>query len=403
MANVVELYYKIDGEYKRFPIELIETDPIFTAWDKSTGILITESQIEDLKEYITDITGESIDDLSDVDLTDISDGDILKWDADESKFIPSEEATQVQSDWDQEDDTDPSFLKNKPPVITQSDLTTALGNYVPYINATGGVNLGDEGLQCGDLETNGNVQFRNLEPATQETGPRLICSDAEGNLTWRPKGDTDISIQNIPEINLDDLGDGSILQWNPNLEQFVCIDNTPPLPITYKIRKVLTPVHGHIGVTDEGLLVSSLSATESINEKTYFTYTEIPITTQTYTSISINLLWWTGKSQSANHKILGTLKLFIQNTDDLNTLIAEDIPVEYTLPEAISAKTLVKVPIPHTISASFASKKTIGAMFEFTAPLEEATINIQEISIANLEIVIQANTQDGLFGLKETS
>jgi hypothetical protein len=28
-----------------------ETDPVFTAWDKSTGISITESQISDLKSY----------------------------------------------------------------------------------------------------------------------------------------------------------------------------------------------------------------------------------------------------------------------------------------------------------------------------------------------------------------
>jgi hypothetical protein len=30
-----------------------ETDPIFSAWDKSTGITITESQITDLQSYLT--------------------------------------------------------------------------------------------------------------------------------------------------------------------------------------------------------------------------------------------------------------------------------------------------------------------------------------------------------------
>ena len=33
-----------------------ETDPIFTAWDKSTGITITESQISDLQNYLTSFT-----------------------------------------------------------------------------------------------------------------------------------------------------------------------------------------------------------------------------------------------------------------------------------------------------------------------------------------------------------
>ena len=33
--------------------EITETDPVFTAWDKTTGISITESQITDLGDYIT--------------------------------------------------------------------------------------------------------------------------------------------------------------------------------------------------------------------------------------------------------------------------------------------------------------------------------------------------------------
>lgn len=37
-----------------------EVDPIFNAWDKSTGILIYESQILDLKAYLTDISGQDL-------------------------------------------------------------------------------------------------------------------------------------------------------------------------------------------------------------------------------------------------------------------------------------------------------------------------------------------------------
>ena len=59
-----------------------ETDPVFTAWDKSTGISITESQITDLGNYLTGITAESIADLSDVDLTGWAQTKILEFDAD---------------------------------------------------------------------------------------------------------------------------------------------------------------------------------------------------------------------------------------------------------------------------------------------------------------------------------
>jgi hypothetical protein len=37
-----------------------ETDPIFTAWDKSTGISITESQISDLQNYLTSETNTTL-------------------------------------------------------------------------------------------------------------------------------------------------------------------------------------------------------------------------------------------------------------------------------------------------------------------------------------------------------
>ena len=37
-----------------------ETDPVFAAWDKSEGIVITESQISDLKQYLTEETDPSV-------------------------------------------------------------------------------------------------------------------------------------------------------------------------------------------------------------------------------------------------------------------------------------------------------------------------------------------------------
>ncbi len=41
-----------------------ESDPIFSGWNKSTGISITESQVSDLQTYLTDLSGLNTDNLS---------------------------------------------------------------------------------------------------------------------------------------------------------------------------------------------------------------------------------------------------------------------------------------------------------------------------------------------------
>ena len=54
-----------------------ETDPVFTAWDKSTGISITESQISDLGSYLTSV---ALNDVSDVVITTPTTDQVLKYD-----------------------------------------------------------------------------------------------------------------------------------------------------------------------------------------------------------------------------------------------------------------------------------------------------------------------------------
>ena len=55
-----------------------EFDPVFTAWDKSTGISITESQITDLGSYLTEETDPAVED--NFDFTDAVAGDLLQFD-----------------------------------------------------------------------------------------------------------------------------------------------------------------------------------------------------------------------------------------------------------------------------------------------------------------------------------
>lgn len=56
-----------------------ELDPVFTAWDKSTGISITESQISDLRDYIetTDVDDVTLEMVS-ADLLQVKDGGITE-------------------------------------------------------------------------------------------------------------------------------------------------------------------------------------------------------------------------------------------------------------------------------------------------------------------------------------
>ena len=56
---------------------ITETDPVFGAWDKSTGISVTESQISDLGNYIETETDPAV--AANFDFTDAANGDLLQF------------------------------------------------------------------------------------------------------------------------------------------------------------------------------------------------------------------------------------------------------------------------------------------------------------------------------------
>ena len=56
---------------------ITETDPVFIAWDKSTGISVTESQISDLGTYIETETDPAV--AANFDFTDAATGDLLQY------------------------------------------------------------------------------------------------------------------------------------------------------------------------------------------------------------------------------------------------------------------------------------------------------------------------------------
>ncbi len=63
--------------------EIPETDPVFTAWDKSTGISISESQIGDLQTYLTSESDPAM--AASFDFSGATAGDILQFDG--SKWV----------------------------------------------------------------------------------------------------------------------------------------------------------------------------------------------------------------------------------------------------------------------------------------------------------------------------
>ncbi len=116
-----------------------ESDPVFTAWDKSTGVVITESQITDLQNYLTEetdplfnawdkstgitISESQITDLQNY-LTEETDPDFNAWDKSTGIAITEGQITDLQDYLTEE--TDPVFTawdKSTGVVITESQIT----------------------------------------------------------------------------------------------------------------------------------------------------------------------------------------------------------------------------------------------------------------------------------------
>ena len=102
-----------------------ESDPLFQAWDKSEGINISENQIYDLQNYLTSINSQSIGDLADVELTGLTNGMVLQFDQELNKWTVTEsEGVGVE--------TDPIFTawdRSTGIVISENQISD-LGNYL---------------------------------------------------------------------------------------------------------------------------------------------------------------------------------------------------------------------------------------------------------------------------------
>jgi len=140
---------------------ITETDPVFSAWDKSTGISITESQISDLGNYIETETDPAVS--ANFDFTGASTGDLLQYDGTKWVKVTPNYLTSYT-------ETDPSV-----PTGTQTGemlywngsewITVAAGNEGQVLTFIGGVPTWKTQLKDGEVEnpTTGKIWMdRNL-------------------------------------------------------------------------------------------------------------------------------------------------------------------------------------------------------------------------------------------------
>ena len=149
-----------------------ETDPIFSAWDKSTGISITESQISDLQSYLTSYTetDPTVNSLGQATLS-CSDGQVAKWNNtdsiwecanDDNSTITDTTLTETEVDTfvanngylTSYTETDPIFSawdKSTGISITESQISDLQSYLTSYTETDPTVNsLGQATLSCSD-------------------------------------------------------------------------------------------------------------------------------------------------------------------------------------------------------------------------------------------------------------
>ena len=137
-----------------------------------SALTITESQISDLGSYLTDITGESLDDLGNVTITSIASGEILKWNGSawvnntlaEAGIAASSHTHSAAdiTDNDLEASDTPSFNKA---ILTGDELylggQTSSDVLLQAIGPTLQIRLGDDSgvatLTCGAFSPSGTV------------------------------------------------------------------------------------------------------------------------------------------------------------------------------------------------------------------------------------------------------
>ncbi len=174
-------------EFKTVPYALsaknvVETDPVFSAWDKSTGISITENQISDLTHTVNTDDQDAIE----VQMTGYVkpgvSGSITGSDSVDSAIGKLEKGLEdatagggdvnVQSDWNQSNTGSDDFINNKPTIPTNNNELTNGAGFV-----TENTQLSDS-----EIETMGFVKGAHTVNTDDQNAGEVVNTPS-GNLT----------------------------------------------------------------------------------------------------------------------------------------------------------------------------------------------------------------------------
>jgi uncharacterized protein (TIGR02145 family) len=198
--------------------ELLETDPAFTAWDKSTGIEITESQISDLQTYLTEETDPTV--TANFDFSDAAEGDLLqfngtKWVKVTPDYISDYTVTETDVTAHQ------TALE-----ITESQISDLQSYLTEESDPTVTTNFDFTGAANGDLLQFNGTQWVKVTPgyltSYTETDPEFIAWDKSTGISVTENQISDLqnylTTESDPTVttNFDFTGaaNGDLLQFN---------------------------------------------------------------------------------------------------------------------------------------------------------------------------------------------
>jgi uncharacterized protein (TIGR02145 family) len=200
--------------------ELLETDPAFTAWDKSTGIEITESQISDLQTYLTEETDPAV--TANFDFTDATEGDLLQFNGTQwVKVTPGYLTSYTE--------TDPEFIawdKSTGISVTENQISDLQNYLTTESDPTVTTNFDFTGAANGDLLQFNGTQWVKVTPgyltSYTETDPEFIAWDKSTGISVTENQISDLqnylTTESDPTVttNFDFTGaaNGDLLQFN---------------------------------------------------------------------------------------------------------------------------------------------------------------------------------------------
>jgi len=185
------------------------------------ALSITESQISDLGSYLTGITGENIQDLSNVTVTSVASGEILKWNGTawvnntlaEAGIQPSGSYLTSESDTlasvtgrGATTSTAVSITNN----TASSSTTTGALKVTGGVGVGGNLNVGGNTIITGNLTVNGTTTTVNSNEVAIGDSIIVLNSDETG----APSQDGGIEIERGTSANVSFLWDESAGQWS---------------------------------------------------------------------------------------------------------------------------------------------------------------------------------------------